>query len=181
MLLLLIWRFSSPIEAEISLVRPSDFSEPLLVAGLPVIAIERFVDIVVLDTDIVFRGVLEKRNLFSGECAYFHCRPAHVKMTALKVFAWRNKAACAHHYVFVDDDVVHDDGTDSDQAFISDCASMKNHGVADRYMTTDKERRAVRFGGILVRDMAHCEILNVGAVPNNDAIHITAKHGVAPD
>jgi hypothetical protein len=58
---------------------------------------------------------------------------------------------------------------------------MKNHGVADRYMVTDKERRPVRFGGILVRDMAHREILNVGAVPNNDAIHITAKYGVAPD
>jgi len=155
--------------------------QPLRVGKTEGLAAARFSPVVVLDAHIVLGRVLQIRHLLLGESSNPCCRPAYIQVATFKDFSRRHKAACADHDVIFDDDVVHDDRAHPNKAFISDRASMKDRRVPYGDVVSDEERGTVRLRRASMGHMSHCEVLDVGAIANDDVIDVPPQHRIAPN
>ena len=85
-----------------------------------------------------------------------------------------HERAPRHDGSLSDHRVVHDDGADSHQAVIADRAAVHGRLVGDRAEIADQ-------CWVVVGDVDHREILQIGHPPDLDPLALGAQHGVVPD
>ena len=83
--------------------------------------------------------------------------------------------ACGYDSPFADDDIIHHDGSHTDEGVVTDMAAVERDIVPDGDIVTDLDR------GLLIEGMEDGAVLDIHVVADADGVDVTAEDGVEPD
>lgn len=124
--------------------------------------------------DVFLGPGFEFGAFFGGEFANDFCRGAEDEGAGRNFGADCNQRVGPDEALVANSCAVQDRCTHANEDFVADSAGMNYGRVADGYVIADD-------AGIIVGEVEHGVVLDVGVVADDDAVDVTAGNGVVPD